>query len=101
MTRPPAPTSALAPSACIRAPARRAVTDAPLRASRSPAYSASPPLSPVPARTTTRAPYTPPALSRSSPAQTEASPAAARCMSAPSGTCAINAASAARTLETE
>ena len=30
-----------------------------------------------------------------------ASPAAARCMSAPSGTCAINAASAARTLETE
>ena len=57
---------------------------------------ASPPLSPLPASTTTRAPYTRP----SRRAQVAARPAAARCMSAPSGRRAISACSAARTFAT-
>jgi len=55
---------------------------------------------PLPASTTTRAPYTWPGSRRSSAAQTEASPAAARPISVPSGTSSISARSAARTAVT-
>ena len=58
----------------------------PARASRAPAYSASPPLLPAPTSSITRAPYTDP----SSCAHCAASPAAARCISAPSGSRAIS-----------
>ena len=73
-----------------------ASTAAPRLASRAPAKSASPPLSPLPASTTTLEPGTFPTR----PALTDASPAAARCISAPGGNCAIRACSAARTLRT-
>ena len=56
VTRPPAARSAAVPPAWAFGPAVIAVTAAPRRASRAPAYSASPPLSPLPASTTTRAP---------------------------------------------
>ena len=56
VTRPPAARSSAVPPAWAFGPAAIAVTAAPRRASRAPAYRASPPLSPLPARTTTRAP---------------------------------------------
>jgi hypothetical protein len=56
MTRPPLLLSAALPPTWIFWPAWMAVTAAPRAASSAPAYSASPPLSPVPASTTTRAP---------------------------------------------
>ncbi len=68
----------------------------PRRASRAPAYKASPPLSPLPTSSTTRLPYTRPSTS----AHTTASPAAARCISAPSGNRAISSRSAALTVST-
>ena len=55
-TRPPCLRSAAAPPGWIFWPAWIAVTAAPRPASSAPAYSASPPLSPVPASTATRAP---------------------------------------------
>lgn len=59
-------------------------------------HSVSPPLSPLPTSSTTLAPYT----RGSNPAQAAASPAAARCIRAPSGRRALSAASAARTVST-
>lgn len=56
MTRPPWLLTAAAPPGWIFWPAWIAVTAAPRPASSAPAYSASPPLSPVPAITATRAP---------------------------------------------
>ena len=53
--------SAASPPSCVRSgPSSTAVDPAPRRASRAPAYSASPPLSPLPTSSTTRAPYTRP-----------------------------------------
>ena len=71
--RPTAPSGAPAGRAQRRQPARvrtlgrravRRVTPAPRRASRAPAKSASPPLSPLPTSSTTRAPYTRPSIPR-------------------------------------
>ena len=56
VTRPPAARSPAVPPAWAFGPAVIAVTAAPRRASSAPAYRASPPLSPLPASTTTRAP---------------------------------------------
>src|SRR5262245_19032803 len=72
---------------------RTARTTAPRLANRAPANSASPPLSPAPARRATRRPY---ACCPSSSMPAAASPAAARCMSVPGGRLAISSASARR-----
>ena len=56
VTRPPAARRSAVPPSWAFGPAVIAVTAAPRRASRAPAYRASPPLSPLPASTTTRAP---------------------------------------------
>ena len=95
-TRPPAARSAATPSSWALSESSTASTPAPRRASSAPAYSASPPLSPAPTSSSTRAPYTPPSRS----ATATASPDAARCISVPSGTRAIRSASAARTCST-
>ena len=55
-SRPPAARSPARPPSWTFGPAAIAVTAAPRRASSAPAYRASPPLSPLPASTTTRAP---------------------------------------------
>ena len=94
--RPPARVRAASPPLCGLSDSNHALTRHPRRDSIAPAYSASPPLSPLPTSSTTRAPYAVP--SRSSTAL--ASPAAARCISAPSGNRAISARSAARTCST-
>ena len=80
-TTPPAPRRAASPASWTLSDSSQASTAQPRRASSTPAYSASPPLSPEPTSSRTRRPYADP--SRSSTAY--ASPAAARCISAPSG----------------
>nr|MCF0098861.1 hypothetical protein [Streptomyces sp. MH191] len=94
---PPARRRAARPPGWTRSgDSRTAVTPAPRAASRAPAYRASPPLSPLPTRRTTRAPYTRPR----SWAQAVASPAAARCMRVPSGSRSMSARSAVLTVST-
>ena len=80
-TRPPASVSAASPASCGLSDSSHALTRTPRRASSAPAYNASPPLSPPPTSRSTCAPYARPSISSTA----FASPAAARCMSAPSG----------------
>ena len=90
------PAARRAPRSCTFDESSTASTAAPRRASIAPAHSASPPLSPAPTSSSTRAAYTEPSRS----AIATASPVAARCISAPSGSRAISSASAARTCST-